>query len=405
MRIPGGKSAITNVTSANVRRRGSRSKLLAVAAVAMISVVALAGCQSSAGTETAPADATTANSTGNVDRDTAITSVIDDFAREQKLAGTAVIVDLGHGNLTTFTGYSDLEATTPMTADVRSAYRSITKSFTVTVILQLVDEGKVDLDAPVSKYLSGIPRGDEITLRMLAGMRSGLPEYTAAPAVGAAISANPEGAWTTAEILNAAFALPNTFAPGTEYAYTNTNTVVLGAVIQAVTGRQWDVEVQTRINDTLGLASVEYPNAAAPLKPFAQPYEIDGQGWELLPIVSASLFDSAGGLFGTVTDLHDYGVALGTGKLTSEHSAAQRTTGATDVSRQAGPEYDRYGLGMGEIDGWWGHTGVGLGYEALTMTDPNSGHNISILMNTSSADHDIPAQLYRDIRAAIAAAG
>ena len=129
--------------------------------------------------------------------------------------GALVGVFTPNGSWTSATGFSNVEARTPINFSQNSAWRSITKSFTVTIILQLVAEGRLNLDAPVGTYLAGVPNGNIITLRQLAEMRSGLFNYTAAPEFVAELIKDLARPWTDQELLNIAFSHPVNFAPGT----------------------------------------------------------------------------------------------------------------------------------------------------------------------------------------------
>jgi len=102
-------------------------------------------------------------------------------------------------------------------------YLHRSKTFTATVLLQLADEKKVQLDDPVAKYLPFVPNGQNITLRMLANMTSGLFSYTEDDAWANTIVAEPKRVWTPRELVDVAFKHPPDFAPGTGWHYSNTN--------------------------------------------------------------------------------------------------------------------------------------------------------------------------------------
>ena len=113
---------------------------------------------------------------------------------------------------------------------------SVTKTFTVTGVLQLVDEGKLGLDDPIAKYVDGVPSGDQITLRQLADMQSGLCNYTATDTFRDALFADPHRTFSPRELLGYAFARSAVFPPGQGFDYSNTNTVLLGLVVEKVSG-------------------------------------------------------------------------------------------------------------------------------------------------------------------------
>ena len=136
---------------------------------------------------------------------------------------------------------------------------SITKTMTATVILQLVQEGKLSLDDPISKYRPDVPNGDNITIAQLLDMRSGLAGYTENPMFQQAVDDDPERIWTPDELLALAFSAPPLFPPGTAWQYSNTNYVLLGLVMEDVTGQSVAELFQERLFDPLGLDGTVMP--------------------------------------------------------------------------------------------------------------------------------------------------
>jgi D-alanyl-D-alanine carboxypeptidase len=131
-------------------------------------------------------------------------------------------------------GVRDTATGQPMTTDLYIGSGSTTKTFTVTAILMLVDQGKIGLDDPVDRYVKGVPGGDQITLRQLAAMRSGLYDYS--EDTKSEMTENPGRQWTPRELLELAFRHPPVFPPGSKFDYNNTNTVLLGQVVENVSG-------------------------------------------------------------------------------------------------------------------------------------------------------------------------
>src|SRR5215831_14535892 len=131
-------------------------------------------------------------------------------------------------------GVRDVVSRQPMSTNLHMRLGSVTKTFTVTAILQLVDRGKLHLDDPIGKFIKGVPGGNRMTIRQLAQMRSGLYNYgdTVLPI---AIK-QPARQWKIDELLAVAFAHKRLFAPGTSFDYSNTNTVLLGLVVEKLTG-------------------------------------------------------------------------------------------------------------------------------------------------------------------------
>jgi D-alanyl-D-alanine carboxypeptidase len=141
---------------------------------------------------------------------------------------------------------------------------------TAAVILQLAQEGKLRLSDPVSKYVPGVPNGDNITIAQLLEMRSGLYNYTNGPELSASIDRDPTKVWTPAELLAIAFADPPNFPPGTKYEYNNTNYVLLGLIAEKVDGRPLATAMQKRLFEPLGMQHTVLP--ASTSNSMAEPY-------------------------------------------------------------------------------------------------------------------------------------
>ncbi|MDQ2677163.1 MAG: beta-lactamase family protein [Actinomycetota bacterium] len=300
-------------------------------------------------------------------------------------------------------GVEPVDRPVPVAEDMVWPLRSITKSFTVTLLLQLVDEGLVALDDTVEQYVPGLPNGDSITLEQLADMTSGLPEYTNQAWVEA-FSADPLRDFSATELIGYAATEPAQFAPGEQHVYTNTNTVVLGQVIEAVTGTTFDEQLRTRILEPLELSRTVYPAGVDDWNgEHGTGYQMDDD--VLTPqVVNFTVFDTAGAMISDVSDLAVWGKALATGSLVAEELHEVRTAAATPLDE--GPEYDRYGLGIGEIDGWWGHTGEGMGFEALVMHDVERDLTVVVYVNMSNLTDSAtgepvhaPTALFRKIAA------
>ncbi|MFC6090797.1 serine hydrolase domain-containing protein [Saccharothrix lopnurensis] len=241
---------------------------------------------------------------------------------------------------------------------------SVTKTFVATVVLQLVDEGRVRLDDPIARYVDGVPRGGEITVRQVLSHSSGLYDY----AHGEGWSTNR---WRGAErfrhheprqLLDEAFRHPSHFDPGTSWRYSNTNYVVAGALVERVTGRPYGAEVTDRIVKPLGLRHTSVPGDRPGLpRPHARGYtEVDGRLVDAT-LMNPSLDWAAGEMISTAGDLNRFLDALLGGRLTSPSAlAAMRTTTPTGSIFAYGLGLQRYDLPCGRSV--WGHGGELIGY-------------------------------------------
>src|SRR5436190_384053 len=168
--------------------------------------------------------------------------------------GAVVYVRTPAGARAGVAGYANRSAHVSMRASDRYRIASVTKAFVSVVALQLEAEGKLDIDDPVAKYLPGVvPNGSAISLRELMNHTSGLFNYTDDAAFVSDPITNFSRPWTPQELLALAFAHPPNFAHGTNWSYSNTNYIVLGLVVEAVTGKPLGQVLQERLFTPLAL--------------------------------------------------------------------------------------------------------------------------------------------------------
>jgi D-alanyl-D-alanine carboxypeptidase len=271
-----------------------------------------------------------------------------------------------------------------MTARLAAPFGSVTKTFTVTILLQLADEGKLELDSTIDRWYPRIPQADQITLRMLANMTSGIGDYVneAIPQV----CASPQRRWRPDELIRMGAALPRVFEqPGSEWSYSTTNTIILGRVIEKVTGNGYGSNLRARLLEPLGLRRTGLKTGLTIPKPFARGYtSICGNGVEDTSRWGLSWGWAGGALYGTVRDLLKWGRALGTGRTLSRRAFADRLTSLSPPT--APGVLDWYGLGVqiaaqGPERPFLYHTGEVLGNEAIFEYYPASGATVAILVN------------------------
>ena len=294
-------------------------------------------------------------------------------------------------------GLGDVASGRAISLDDRFPIRSVTKSYTVTLILQLARAHAISLDDPIGKYVPDLDDLSGVTLVQLAAMESGIKSYSDIPAFQSVLVAQPEKYWSPRGLVELALPYHLMWPPASQYDYSNTNTILLGMVVEAATRRPIAEIYQEWLFAPLQMKRTSYPDSLEIPDPHPTPYYIDrttGEAEEC-PVVNLSAFGASGGMVTTLDDFHKWGKALGTGrfvgsrlqKLRMEHSRP-----ATD-----GPEYDRYGLGMGELKGWWGHTGEGLGYQACTFYDPRTGGVICVLLNSAQIGVNAAVEVFKSL--------
>ncbi|MEV4450780.1 serine hydrolase domain-containing protein [Streptomyces mirabilis] len=296
------------------------------------------------------------------------------------------------GRTRTYTaGVGDVATGAKVPRDGQVRIGSNTKTFTAVVVLQLVGEGKIGLDAPVDTYLRGLVRGDgidgrHITVRQLLQHTSGLPNYSK-------FLSDDIRYYDPRELLDLALQHKADFAPGTNWAYSNTNYLVAGLIVQKVTGRPLAEEIDQRVIKRIGLRHTYFP---APGEETIRERHPRGyyQDSADAPLVDATEWDpswawAAGQMVSTNSDLNRFFTALLAGRLLPKAQLDQMRT--TVPASYPFPASARYGLGLvstplscGGV--YWGHGGSMTGYETRGgVTEDGRAANVAVTMQPSQA--------------------
>ena len=186
--------------------------------------------------------------------------VLEDLVVSMSVPSAVVLVRSStFGDATFEFGSPLLGGDDPPTTTDHYRIGSLTKTMTATVILQLAQEGKLSLDDPISKYRPEVPNGDAITIAQLLDMRSGLYGYDLDPVFLRAVDADPKRTWSPDDLLAIGYSKPALFAPGTAYDYSNTTYVLLGLVMEQVTGKTASELFTERLFDPLDLEDTTLP--------------------------------------------------------------------------------------------------------------------------------------------------
>lgn len=308
---------------------------------------------------------------------------------EAAAPGAIVGVQTPQGTWTAAYGEADPFTGAPMEVGMYTRIGSVTKTFTGTVIMQLAEQGRLSLDDPVSMYVPDIPNGDRITLRMLADMTSGLASYTRSTVFTDVLFSKPETVWTPEQVLQIGLDESPIFEPGAEFDYSNTNTVLLGFVIEKVTGEPVEDVFRELIFEPLGLQGTSWPAGSIEIpSPHPQGYTLQGNAATPGNPSNATNWNpswawTSGELISRMEDLLVYGRALGTGRgLLSEASQAERL--------RSFPGAAGYGIGAGCSGGWVGHDGELPGYNTSVYYDTTSDTTIIVQVNSDIPSGDCP---------------
>lgn len=286
-------------------------------------------------------------------------------------------IDDGRRVTVTAAGLADRATGRPLTGREQFEVGSNTKTFVATLALQLVDRGKLDLDAPVSKYLPGVvPNGEHITVRMLLNHTSGLFSYTSDPEFFTDMEKDPQHVYTDRELLDVAFGHEPNFAPGGGWSYSNTNYILTGMILEKLTGKSMADLVQQRIARPLGLKRTYYadPRATDTGRGYAHGYAAN---FSEKPLTYTDISDrplggwagAAGAIISDQSELSRFFSALLGGKLISGPQLEQMKT-TVPLPEGFGMK-GGYGLGLMEKETpcgtVWGHGGDTLGHHSTAV--------------------------------------
>ncbi|HET9871319.1 MAG TPA: serine hydrolase domain-containing protein [Propionibacteriaceae bacterium] len=276
---------------------------------------------------------------------------------------------------------------------------SITKIFVAVVTLQLVEKGRLDLDKPLSAYRPALPYG-HVTVRQLLNHTSGIPDYSQATDLGKELLTHRDRRWSSTEVIALIENNRPVFPAGTGYQYSNTDYVLLGEVISAVTGTNWARQVRDGILDPLHLDSTFIPGLEpVRLRPLPGYFDIDNDGddegvetdgtWPALETSEGP----AGAMVSNAKDLLTFGDALFHGRLLH-----RRSFQAMVAEGQFHPRNSNYGLGLEIVrpdyqTTIWGHGGYLPGFRSVLWYVPSRDAVIVVLTNQSRANPPDLAEL------------
>ncbi|MBB2900998.1 D-alanyl-D-alanine carboxypeptidase [Kineococcus radiotolerans] len=366
-------------------RPARRTAALAAAllSTALIGTAATAGAAPPTATGATGAATTTSAAAGTHHRSPAVQRSLDALVRDDGLPGALAAVRERSGRVTDYTaGVRDVVSGKPIQPDSRIRIASNTKTFTATVVLQLVGEGEVVLDEPVETYLPGVVRGPggdgrSITVRQLLQQTSGLPDYDTL-VLGTDLVSVRHTYFEPSQLLQAALDQPASFAPGTRFEYSNTNYVVAGLLVQRVTGRPIGEQITERIIEPLHLRDTYWPTTGDQdiRGRHPQGYDLDTAATPVdVTDTDPSLGWAAGQLISTPSDLARFLDALVGGELLAPAELAQMRTTVPAPGFEPRGEW-AYGLGLARTTlscglEAWGHGGDIQGFETrnLVTTD------------------------------------
>ena len=300
-----------------------------------------------------------------------IDSLLTFLNTNNKFMGELSIIEKGKIVFSKAYGFADVESGKKLDVNTKLKIGSITKTFTATMIMQLVDEKKLTLDTKLSKFYPKIPNADKITIHHLLHHRTGIPDFlNDDPTVGEFIYVENKKEDLVKRIEN----YTSAFEPNSQHKYSNSNYNLLGYIIEDITKKSFSENLNTRIVKKIGLKNTIFPTKIDVSKNEGYSFAYDGKTWEKTPEWSSNLAFSAGAMSSTTNDLNIFLETLLEGKLTSKSSLEQMKS-----------MEDYYGKGLiiapFEERKFYGHTGGIENFRAAAGYNPDDKTGFAIIVN------------------------
>lgn len=248
-------------------------------------------------------------------------------------------------------GFADVESATKANKNTQYRIGSITKVFTAAMIFQLIEEGKLSLTTPLSTFYPKVRKAEDITISMLLSHRSGIHNFTNMADYPRYMT-QPK---SKAEMVSIIERMESDFTPGSQARYSNSGYVLLGFILEDITGSDYASQLKQRITDKLGLPRTEYGGPVVVSQNQAMSYQFNDGAWTLATQTDMSVPHGAGAIVSTPKDVAVFLTGLFNGKLVSTDSLAKMK----EINQGFGhglfqfPFYNRFAYGhTGGIDGF-----------------------------------------------------
>lgn len=320
--------------------------------------------------------------------DSAFKLMVQQSFEDLKVPGAIIGVWMGgYEPWKTAFGVADLKTNQHIVTSDKMRIGSITKTFTGTVLLQLVDEGKLTLRDKLSNFFPDYPNAQNITIEEVGNMRSGIYNYSEDETFVDEMLKNMSKAFTPQELISISEKHAAYFAPDSGFHYSNTNYILLGLIIEKLTGNTLEREIQNRILSPLGMNETTFELNSTFPDPHAQGYlYMDSTSAEPTDVtnLNPSWGWAAGAMISTLGDLQLYAKPLATGQLLSAKTQADRLTWGKVFIPTSGGWADKplnYGFAIADFDGAFGHNGGIPGFNSFMGYIPEKDATVIVLCN------------------------
>jgi D-alanyl-D-alanine carboxypeptidase len=296
-----------------------------------------------------------------------------------------------HGDVTTVitAGTAIAGTSTPIRATDHVRIASVSKAFSAAAALGLVAKGKLSLDDTIGQELPGLPKDwASVNLEELLHHTSGVPDFSGSPSFQQAVSASLESPPPPEQLLSYVAGDPLRFAPGSRYEYSNSDNVIVGLMIQAVTGRAYDTALSQIVYKPLGLTQTSLPATVSMPDPFVHGYASEPSGSDdgVSQVLAPGWAWASGGIVSTPSDVNRFVRAYVRGATTNARTRARQFQFVSGDSEPPGPGTNaaglgifRYSTGCGTV---YGHTGNTIGYTQFMAASANGANSVSMTVNT-----------------------
>jgi CubicO group peptidase (beta-lactamase class C family) len=310
-----------------------------------------------------------------------IDDLLKKFNEFGQFNGSILVADNGKVIFKKGYGFANMEWKIPNEVDTKFRLASVTKQFTATVILQLVEQGKIKLDGKITDYLPDYRKdtGDRVTIHHLLNHTSGIPSYTDQPGF---LQNDSRDFYSVTDFVKKFASGDLQFEPGSKFAYNNSAYFILGAIIEKITGKSYAEAVKENIFTPLGMNNSGYDMAGPIIAKRATGYQKTANGYENAPYLDMSLPYSGGSLYSTVEDLYLWDQALYGDKILSAKTK--------ELMFKPGLEHYGYGVGINDRElsdktkvRTISHSGGINGFSTNIYRFVDDKHLVVILDNTS----------------------
>ena len=305
----------------------------------------------------------------------------------------------------TTAGVGNTVTGTPISADDTVRIASVSKAYTGAVALSLVTQHKLKLSDTIAKRLPTLPASwGKVTLAQLLHHTSGLPDYIKSEDFINVLRANPHAVLTPTQLLSYVTGEPPNFTPGTKYEYSDTDNIVVGLMVEAVTGRSYEQALAEEVTSPLHLPATTLPDSPDLTEPYVHGYEVEvgSPPSDISTYLNPGLAWASGGMLSTPAELNQFMRAYVRGTLTDPATHSKQFHFVAGSSGPPGPGTNSAGLAIfryrtacGTV---YGHTGNFPGYTLFAAASSDGSRSVTVIVNEQLNDNPI-TPVFNQLRA------